>query len=70
MFSIFPKSLLPIAASFILLGGVRAKADVSGVIPEIGDLERWTVFSLGDGHNFSRAFGHALIDGDLGVAGN
>src|SRR4029077_18461170 len=61
---------LPIAASLILLGGVQAKADVSGVIPEIGDLERWTVFSLGDGNNFSRAFGHSLIDGDLGLAGN
>ena len=31
------------------------------VIPEIGDLERWTVFSLGDGHNFSRAFGHCSL---------
>jgi len=70
MLSISPKSFLPIAASFILLGGVRAKADVSGVIPEIGDLERWTVFSLGNGHNFSRAFGSALIEGDLGLAGN
>src|SRR5438445_1541493 len=70
MLSISPKSFLPIAASLILLGGVQAKADVSGVIPEIGDLERWTVFSLGDGNNFSRAFGHALIDGDLGLAGN
>ena len=70
MLSISPKSFLPIAASLILLGGVQAKADVSGVIPEIGDLERWTVFSLGDGNNFSRAFGHARIDGDLGLAGN
>jgi hypothetical protein len=70
MLSISPKSFLPIAASLILLGGAQAKADVSGVIPEIGDLERWTVFSLGDGNNFSRAFGHALIDGDLGLAGN
>jgi hypothetical protein len=70
MLSISPKSFLPIAASLILLGGVQAKADVSDVIPEIGDLERWTVFSLGDGNNFSRAFGHALIDGDLGLAGN
>jgi len=70
MLSISPKSFLPIATSLILLGGVQAKADVSGVIPEIGDLERWTVFSLGDGHNFSRAFGHSLIDGDLGLAGN
>ena len=70
MLSICPKSFLPIAASLILLGGVQAKADVSGVIPEIGDLERWTVFSLGDSNNFSRAFGHSLIDGDLGLAGN
>ena len=70
MLSICPKSFLPIAASLILLGGIQAKADVSGVIPEIGDLERWTVFSLGDGNSFSRAFGHALIDGDLGLAGN
>ena len=70
MLSISSKSFLPIAASLILLGGVHAKADVSNVIPEIGDLERWTVFSLGDGHNFSRAFGHAFIDGDLGLAGN
>jgi hypothetical protein len=70
MLSISPKSFLPIAASLIFLGGVQAKADVSDVIPEIGDLERWTVFSLGDGNNFSRAFGHSLIDGDLGLAGN
>ena len=70
MLSICPKSFLPIAASLILLAAVQAKADVSEVIPEIGDLERWTVFSLGDGNNFSRAFAHALIDGDLGLAGN
>ena len=70
MLLISPKSFWPIAASLILLGGVQAKSDVSGVIPEIGDLERWTVFSLGDGNNFSRAFGHSLIDGDLGLAGN
>src|SRR5436190_21176919 len=70
MFSISLKSFLPIAASLVLLGGVHAKADVSDVIPEIGDLERWTAFSLGDGSNFSRAFGHAFIDGDLGLAGN
>ena len=70
MLSISPKSFLPIAASLILLGAVHVHADVSQAIPEIRDLERWTAFSLGDGHNFSRAFGHALIDGDLGLAGN
>ena len=70
MFSISPKSFLPIAASFILLGGVQAKADVSQAIPEIGDLERWTAFSLGAGNRFSQAFGHTQFDGDFGLAGN
>ncbi len=70
MLSISSKSFLPIAASLILLGVVPVNADVSGVIPEIGDLERWTAFSLGDGHRFSWALGHAFIDGDLGLAGN
>jgi hypothetical protein len=70
MFSISSKSFLPIAASLIFFGGAHVNADVSQAIPEIGDLERWTAFSLGGGNNFSRAFGHALIDGDLGLAGN
>jgi hypothetical protein len=70
MFSIFSKSFLPIIAGLILFGAAHVQADVSQAIPEIGDLERWTAFSLGDGNNFSRAFGHALIDGDLGLAGN
>jgi hypothetical protein len=70
MASIFQKRFLPIFASLVLLGATHVRADVSTVIPEIGDLERWTAFSLGDGNNFSRAFRQALIDGDLGLAGN
>jgi Ice-binding-like len=70
MFPNSPKSLLPIVASLFLLSVSYAKADVAQAIPEIGDLERWAAFSLGAGHNFSRAFGQALIDGDLGLAGN
>jgi hypothetical protein len=70
MLSISPKSFLPIVASLVLFGAIHVNADVAQAIPEIGDLERWTAFSLGDGNNFSRAFGHALIDGDLGLAGN
>ena len=56
--------------SLFLFGAAPVNADVAEVIPEIGDLERWTAFSLGHGQNFSRAFGHSLIDGDLGLAGN
>ena len=70
MFRISPKSLLAIAASFFLFGASHASADVAQAISEIGDLERWAAFSLGAGNNFSRALGHALIDGDLGLAGN
>jgi hypothetical protein len=70
MFPNSPKSLLPIVASLFLLGASHGRADVAEAIPEIGDLERWAAFSLGAGHNFSRAFGQALIDGDLGLAGN
>src|SRR6476620_8442472 len=70
MFSISSKSFLPIVASLILFGAAHVNGDVSQAILEIGDLERWTAFSLGDGNNFSRAFGHSLIDGDLGLAGN
>lgn len=70
MLSISPKSFLPIAASLIWLGTPHLEADVSQAIPEFGDLDRWTVFSLGNGSRFGSAVGHALIDGDLGLAGN
>src|SRR5207245_6814846 len=70
MFPTSSKSLLPIVASFFLLGATHADADVAQAIPEMGDLERWAAFSLGDGHRFSWAFGHSFIDGDLGLAGN
>ena len=70
MFSIFPKSLLPVVTSLFLFGAAPVNADVSQAIPEIADLERWTAFSLGDGNNFSRALRHAFIEGDLGLAGN
>jgi hypothetical protein len=64
------RSVLSLISAIALLGVVRADADVAAVIPELGDLERWTAFSLGRGNAFDLAFGSALIDGDLGVAGN
>jgi Ice-binding-like len=69
MFSFAQKSILTIVASFILLGVFRAHAEVSDAIPQLGDLEHWTAFSLGDGNRPSQAYKHALIDGDLGLAG-
>jgi len=70
MFSISPKSFLPIAASLVLFGATKVNADVATAIPEFGDLERWAAFSLGNGSRFSSAVSHSLIDGDLGLAGN
>ncbi|PYK42245.1 MAG: hypothetical protein DME46_11730 [Verrucomicrobia bacterium] len=69
MFPFAQKSILPIVASFILLGLGRANADVADVVPQLGDLERWTTFSLGSGNRPSLAVGHLFIDGDLGFAG-
>ena len=69
MFPSAQKLILTIAASFILLGVFHADAEVSDAIPQLGDLERWTVFSLGGGNRPSKAYRHALIDGDLGLAG-
>jgi hypothetical protein len=69
MFPSAQKLILTIAASFILLGVFHAHAEVSDAIPQLGDLEHWTVFSLGRGNRPSQAYRHALIDGDLGLAG-
>src|SRR5437868_13879418 len=70
MFPLAQKSILTILASFILLGVAHANAEVADVIPELGDLERWTVFSLGGGKHVSQAFGHAPMVGELGMSGN
>lgn len=69
MFPFAQKSILTIIASFILLGVGHANADVADVIPELGDLERWTAFSLGGGARPNQVFGHGVIHGDLGLAG-
>jgi hypothetical protein len=69
MFPFAQKSILSISASFILLGAPHAHAEVADAIPQLGDLERFTAFSLGGGVHPSQAFGHIFIDGDLGLAG-
>jgi hypothetical protein len=68
MFPFAQKSILTIAAS-ILLVAAHANAEVADVVPGLGDLERWTAFSLGRGYRPSQAFGHLFIDGELGLAG-
>jgi hypothetical protein len=61
---------LSFLATIVLFGSARANADVAQAIPEIGNLERWTAFSLGSTKSFSSVFGGAHVMGDFGQAGN
>ena len=57
---------LSLLATIVLFAYARANADVAQAIPEIGDLQRWTSFSLGRGNRFSSLFGNAHVMGDFG----
>lgn len=61
---------LAAVASFCL-GGLTAKANLLSTFPQMGDLERWAVFSLG-GNVIEGDTGTGTTDvfGDVGVAGN
>jgi choice-of-anchor A domain-containing protein len=59
---------LTIAASFFV-GAFSASANIFQVLPELCDLERWGVFSLGDYFLSDRPSDNANIQGDVGVAG-
>lgn len=47
-----------------------ARADLITVLPQMGDLQRWAVFSLGDGATGDRFSRTTYIQGDVGAAGN
>jgi len=70
MFPFAQKSILTILVSFIWLEATAAHAEVADSIPQLGDLERWTAFSLGGGRHPSQAFGRLFIDGDVALAGD
>jgi len=62
--------LLAVVAPFFL-GGLTAKANLLSTFPEMGDLERWAVFSLGGSvYMYDDATGTTDVYGDVGVAGN
>ena len=63
------KFLAPCVAALALLWAAHASADLGQVIP-MGDLERWTTFSLGDGSEPDRFSNDSFVQGDVGVAGN
>ena len=63
--------LLAAVAAAFMLGGSPAFADLHSPLPELGDLTKWGVFTLGaDGLQFDKMSGHTYISGDVGVAGN
>lgn len=75
------KSILPLRLRILLLlvvaapfyfAGLNAKADLVTTFPEMGDLLRWGVFSLGGGvsGDSDEMTGTTDIYGDVGVAGN
>ena len=62
--------LIAVAAPFFL-GGVPARANLLSTFPELGDLERWAVFSLGGNVTATDDnTGTTDVYGDVGVAGN
>ena len=62
--------LLAVAAPFFL-GAVTARANLLSTFPELGDLERWAVFSLGGNVTATdtNSTGTTDVYGDVGVAG-
>jgi hypothetical protein len=65
-----PRSLhLMIAGSFLAIA-FSARADLSDVLPQMNDLERWAVFSLGAGNSYDQVVQSSWVKGDIGVAGN
>ena len=62
--------LIAVAAPFFL-SGITAKANLLSTFPELGDLERWAVFSLGGNVTATDDnTGTTDVYGDVGVAGN
>jgi len=47
----------------------QAFADLAQVLPELGDLQRWSVFTLGDNAGPGQLSDNTSIQGDVGAAG-
>ena len=62
--------LSPIFAGAVFFTAFNASADIAQGVPEMGDLERWAVFSLGSGSSTDFISASSRVTGDFGVAGN
>jgi cytoskeletal protein CcmA (bactofilin family) len=60
---------LTVAALFFV-SAFGASASLLDVLPEMGDLQRWAVFTLGAGGDDDLLSQNAFVQGDVGVAGN
>jgi choice-of-anchor A domain-containing protein len=47
----------------------RASASLGDVLPELSDLQRWTLFTLGNDTGPDELSGNTVIQGDVGAAG-
>lgn len=61
--------LFALTGTLLFIGITEASADLGGVLPELGDLQRWSVFSLGVDTRRDVFSGTAFVEGDVGVAG-
>jgi hypothetical protein len=60
--------LSPIIVGSFFIGVASASADLAPALPEMGDLTRWGLFSLGN--NGLQLSGSTVVEGDVGTAGN
>lgn len=60
--------LSPIIVGSFFIGVVSASVNLLEVLPEMGDLARWTLFSMGN--NGLQLSGFTAVQGDVGAAGN
>jgi choice-of-anchor A domain-containing protein len=49
---------------------MNASADVAQVLPDMGNLEDWAIFTLGTGNGGDRFTRNIYIEGNVGTAGN
>jgi choice-of-anchor A domain-containing protein len=62
-------ALIAVGLSFQLFAPVKSSADLAAVLPELGDLQRWSVFTLGDGTGPDEFADTVSVQGDVGAAG-
>jgi hypothetical protein len=63
------RALLCFCAALLISTAGAATSDLNTVLPELGDLQRWSVFTQGNDTTANVLSGNSLIQGDVGAAG-